>query len=467
MNATAEQKREHISLKEQDRRRGLARKQMVCAELMKKFSESLWQERLLKIANGDVSFVAKALNSFVATLANDEGIEQKDTGGLRKYIADCSISSIAQAFLLSFQMGLEVGGGRDHCHLVNYDNQCDLEVSYKGFAYALHKHFDNAFLIADCIFEGDLFECEVTDNSATYKFKPANAFNRDVAKFLGVFCYFSYTIANGEKVSRLVRVAKADVEMAKSKAKGSWAWKDFYFEMALKVAYRRASKIPFASIDFSDDEINPEVVDNKHYQLAAPAGGSGNLQALIQAQRELIHDIKQEDSQKENRADVSVDGGSVAESEPKQGVDVIPQESQLAEPVVAQDDVDYTAEAAGADDSQGEGASVDLYGGSDDEVPGTVDDISEPRPTDEEGQGVEPEGWDGKTIYTDKGKATQKEFDGSGQAIAYLRRLIAQRKTKASRVMLIEVNSALIDAAVATDGDIVRTMLDRLASHGE
>lgn len=284
-NATPEQEE---PVNEHERIR--LRKVKVVEMLNEKFKSDKWMERLLKIAGQDESRIIKHMNSFVAYIVEDDGGGKRDMRE-RKYIADCSFTSISTSFLEAFQMGIEVGGGRDHAHMVNYDGQCELEITYKGFVYALEKHFDNAFVDARVVFEGDKFSCKVTDTTAAYVYEanPDNPFNESWDDIIGAFCYFSYTLENGEKVSRLERIGKSGIEMIKSKARGSFAWKDFGLEMVKKSILRRAAKIPFASIDFGDEEVSAETVDNRHFLLE---GGSSveRMQLLISRQQELLRE---------------------------------------------------------------------------------------------------------------------------------------------------------------------------------
>jgi recombinational DNA repair protein RecT len=452
--------------KQIEARRVAERKSHVIKALQAKFDEPLWKERLLKIAGGDMSFVTKAFNSFITTLANDEGVGDK--GSIyKRYITDCSLGSISSSFLLSFQMGIEVGGGRDHAYLVNYDGQCELEVSYKGFAYALHKHFDNAFLLADCVFEGDEFTCEITDTSATYTFRPANAFNRDKAKFQGVFCYFSYTLKDGNQVSRLVRVSRSDVDMAMSKSKGSWAWKDFYYEMAKKVAYRNASKIPFATIDFGDDEVNPEVEDNRSYQLEGRGGGNvGRIEHLMSVHRENIYGQPKEKEQVSGAAQ-AVDGvqPDAQRTESREGV--VSEQPQVAVDVEGQDVYHHSADANRAAVDEGAGSVHDEGAAGTAQAVQPVHD----RRTEDEAQAVEGEGksevWDGRSIYSGEGKKTEVEFSGTSAAVTYLRRVMASRKSKDSRKKLLELNAAMVGQASVELGMEVLQGLHRLADQGE
>lgn len=316
-NNTQQQPPAAPPLSESDRIR--ERKRKVIDTINEKFYQPIWMERLLKMCGNDQSKIMKALNSFVTYILADKGGNSDN----KVYIADCTISSICTAFLEAFQMGIEVGGGRDHAYLINYSGQCELDISYKGFVYALNKHFDNAFVDARCVFEGDEFSCEITDTTATFTHKPKNAFVQTWEKMQGCYCYFTYTLRGGGKVSRLIMIPKGEdaktpdsLEMIRSKAKGSWAWKDFPFEQCKKATIRRGSKIPFASIDFADDDINPETVDNRHYELEPNSGDK--LRLMMEKHKEMLEDEKPNDNKGSGEAAplpaVAPDGGEQAEN---------------------------------------------------------------------------------------------------------------------------------------------------------
>lgn len=264
------------------------RKLFVIKKIQDRCSDPVWQERMMKIAAGDESRIMRAVNSYTTFIANDQGSGKREE---KKYICDASISSLFTCFLEAFQMGLEIGGGRDHVSIIVYNTQAELEVTYKGFAYALNRHFDNSFVQCGLIFEGDEFDAEVTNTTASFTHKPKNLLNQKWEIFKGAYCYFQYTNREDKKaVSRLVVIDKPGIEMIRSKAKTKYTWDDFWGEMTLKAVIRRSSKIPFATIDFSEFEIDPAEIDNRHFLLEDKTDSSSRLSGLMKKQKEMMEE---------------------------------------------------------------------------------------------------------------------------------------------------------------------------------
>jgi len=264
------------------------RKLQVIAAIQKRCADPVWIERLLKIARGDESKIMRAVNSFSTFIANDQGSGKGDN---KKYVCEASLSSLFSVFLEAFQLGLDIGGGRDLVAVIVYNNTAELEVTYKGFVNALARHFDNPFVQFGNIFEGDVFIPKISDNKATFIHEPKNPLAQEWQKLKGAYCYFTYTNReNKQEVSRIVWIDKSGIEMIRSKARSQNVWNEFWGEMVLKAIIRRASKVPFASIDFDEGEIDPSTVDNKHYMLEDKSGD--RLAMLMARQREVLDDDK-------------------------------------------------------------------------------------------------------------------------------------------------------------------------------
>jgi recombinational DNA repair protein RecT len=451
------------------------RKRKVIDTLQDKFYQPVWRERLMKICGQDESRIMKALNSFITYIMNDDGGKEDR----KAYIADCTLASISTAFLEAFQMGIEVGGGRDHAYLVNYAGQCDLDISYKGFVFALNKHFDNAFVDARCVFEGDSFECEITDMTATYTHKPKDAFAQTWDKMRGCFCYFSYTLRDGGgKVSRLIMIPRGadaktpdSLEMIRSKAKGSWAWKDFPFEQSKKSTIRRAAKIPFAAIDFGDEDVNPETVDNRHFQIEGE--GSGNkLQLMMDKHREMLEDEKPDEPKKDGKPAQGAAGASAGADEAgAKGADDQPQGQQHPAADPAAGAVASEAGEISLEENERRFAEIseDDFGKDDGK---TIEHapVGDPAGQVIEGKAVDVTPgatvWDGQTLIIG-GKSQAKDFASSLQAKVYLQKVLSQRKHKASRLAIIAENPLLIAALIKDGQGNAVTELHQLADKGE
>lgn len=453
-----------------------ARKRHVINALQTKFSEAIWVDRLLKICGGDESRIMKSLNSFLNYILNDDGGGEK---GKKKYIADCSISSICSSFLEAFQMGIEVGGGRDHAYLVNYAGQCELEISYKGFVYALGKHFDNPFVVAENVFEGDEFKCQITDSQATYSHIPKDPFSKSWEKLKGCYCYFSYTQRdNKERVSRIVNIQKTGpdgLETIRSKAKGSFAWNDFPFEQTKKSTLRRAIKIPFAEIDFGDEEINPENVDNKHFQLEGGSDPNERLKLLMDKQREMLREDDPKE-QKKLTKETPKEDNKVQEIDPKADGEVIPPEAQKSKPEDNQtshvtdvqddnfppyDDIDNAEFSDPEDDRpiiENKPAS-EAKVGTESALDSQDQTAAKPAPNEDSDE------WDGKTLII-AGRVQKSDFPSANSALVYLKKVMNSRNHKETRKKLIEENPKLIAALIKSGQGSAIQELHKIADQG-
>jgi recombinational DNA repair protein RecT len=262
-----------------------ARKKWVIDTFQKWCADPLWNERLMKVVNNDASKVMRALNSFCTFILNDQGSGWGDSP--KKYLCDANVGSLFQCFLEAFGIGLEIGGGRDLCAVMVYGGTAELEVTYKGFANALSKHYRNSFVQVDKIFEGDDFIANVSGATATFNHVPKNLLSQTWDKIKGAYCYFEYTQQSGKEVSRLVVIDRKEIETIRSKAKSQKVWNEWNGEMIIKAVIRRASKIPFAQIDFDLEFEDPAVVDNKHFMLE-DMSGENRLSKLMQKQQELM-----------------------------------------------------------------------------------------------------------------------------------------------------------------------------------
>lgn len=258
-------------------------KKQVCDRLNKIFTSPLMQERLLRMAGGDASRVAKNLTAFLSVITQDDG----GSANNKKYYYQCSIQSLVTCFLESMNMQLPFDS-RKLVSMVIYDWEAELDISYKGFVNALNKHYRDAYVDAKLVFKDDLFECEESGGKVVFRHVAKDNFrtvNKNFDDIVGGYCYFSYSLASGEKVSRIVRMTRDDILKVRSKAKTKNVWDEFPSEMGIKAIIRRGSKIPFAAIDL---DVDIEEVANRHYALDKPGDGD-RLKLLMQAQEEVVH----------------------------------------------------------------------------------------------------------------------------------------------------------------------------------
>lgn len=408
-------------------------KSLVCKKLTQIFSSPLMEERLMKMAGGDASRVAKNLTSFLSV------ITQHDGGQRKIYYHQCSLQSLTMCFLESMNMQLPFDS-RNLVSMIIYNYEAELDISYKGFIYALTKHYSNAYLDAKLVFEDDEFTCEESGGKAVFfhkATKPFRAVPPDFAGIAGAYCYFSYTTADGCAISRIVRMSQEDILKIKSKAKTQAVWNEFSSEMAIKAVLRRGSKIPFAAIDL---DVDIEEVANKHFVLDAPSTGN-RLAALMKAQEEVVT-----------------------------GTPAAPEPEGNAAPDSAPSDVGGVAAAKVEDDAPTPpiyttGAPVEA-----DSVPKTIseadfEDVTPPATEVTEKKTTEV--WDGKTLFVGDGKHTVKDFDGAAAALVYLKKVIAARNHKKSRRAIINENPLLIAALIKTGQGGAVADLHKLADEGK
>ncbi len=256
-----------------------------CMRLKNVFSNKLMEERLLKMAGGDASRVAKNLTAFLSLIMEHDGGSRDPEK--KKYYHQCTIQSLTSCFLESMNMQLPFDS-RKLVSIIIYDWGATLDISYKGFVNALNRHFKDAFVECKLVFEDDEFIASIDGRAAAYKFKPADPFAVVTPDFKGIkggYCFFSYTDTDGKYTSRLVFLSRAQILKNKSRAQQTYVWNADPKAMGEKTCIREGARLPFAAIDL---DVDIEEVDNRHYRLEAPAGGD-KLKLLMQAQEEAVH----------------------------------------------------------------------------------------------------------------------------------------------------------------------------------
>lgn len=419
-----------------------------CRKLQGIFSNPLMDERLMKMAGGDASRVAKNLTAFLSLITEDEGTGK---AGAKKFFCYCTITSLTTVFLESMNMGLPFDS-RKLVSIIIYDNQATLDISYKGFLNALNRHYTDAFVECKLVFEGDHFESEIADRTAKYVYKPKNPFAVVTDSFegiLGGYCFFSYTDKDGGKTSRLVFLSRAQILKNKSRAQTDYVWKSDPKAMAEKTCIREGSKIPFAAIDL---DIDVEGVDNRHYKLEGN-DTSGRIAKLLEAQEGVLNNAPPKPKADEPPpAEGAVDKAG-KEAVPE-GAEPTDKHQQPASAGVAT--VDGGEDSAGFALSGEEGVKKPITDADFEEMstpdtaPRAVDapQTHQVTPVNHQVEAsnhqVDPI-WDSRTIYMGEGKTIEKEFNTSS-AFVYLKKVMSARNTKASRQALFDGNHLLMEA---------------------
>lgn len=173
----------------------------------------------------------------------------------KKGLENCDIASIITSIKTACDLGLEIDS-RQHCHLIQYGNQAQLQVGYQGYIYTLKKHFPNLDIKVGIVKKGDLFEVKKFNNNDEFKHEIKNPFGKK-EDIEGIYCY----ISNGN-LSNITLMSLDEINKIKSKAKTQTIWAEWYEQMAIKAIIKRACKINFAGIV---DNLNE--VDNEDFDL--------------------------------------------------------------------------------------------------------------------------------------------------------------------------------------------------------
>lgn len=427
-------------------------KQLVCKKLNQIFCSHLMQERLLKMAGGDSSRVAKNLTAFLSLITQDDG-SGKDP---KKYYYQCSLSSLTSCFLESMNMQLPFDS-RKLVSMVIYDWEAELDISYKGFVNALNKHYDNAYVDAKLVFKDDTFECEESGRVATFKHiakDPFRTIDKDFKDIAGGYCFFSYTDNEGA-VSRIVRMSRDDILKIKSKAKTQNVWNEFPSEMGVKAVLRRGSKIPFAAIDL---DVDIEEVANRHFELEKPPARA-RLENLMKAQEEVVNEEKAPTQAATDTA-AQDDKPDVEESPSTEA----PAGNEKGSP-------DQTA-VSGQDDKlpeqpPGAGRYLDSAAAPTQEETDAANTLPPNPKVEHPNAKVAP--WDRKTIFTGQDKLIEKDWEEPAalHAAEYLMKIMKNRKHKSSRQMILAGNSSIINALLEQGMMNIFDDLHKIATEGE
>lgn len=449
-------------------------KKHCCDKLTKIFTSELMNERLMKMAGGDASRVAKNLTAFLSLITQDDG----GPIGKKKYLMECSISSLTTCFLESMNMQLPFDS-RQLVSIVIYDYEAELDISYKGFINALCKHYQNAFVDAKVVFLEDKFSCKESGGKVVFEHEQADPFVKVdplMKNVRGAYCYFTYTHDNGEKVERMVRASKDDLWTIRSKAKTKNVWDEFTGEQILKAIIRRASKIPFAAIDLDIDIME---VANKHFQLEDH--GPDRIKRLMQSQEEVVNG-KPSEEKKDNvvaNEQAKKDMGTSKESANNIG-NVEPEnkitdnESRQKQEVQSVDDSSKDVNKTQHPQTGTPAQDKSLLGDQQKTTQPTSNDKSEKITDAEFTETVSAEKtpldtnlWDGKSVYTGAGKSVSKQFVDANAALVYVKRIISQHKTKVSRIEIIKGNPLLVAALIKSGAGEEVSALHQLADQGE
>jgi phage RecT family recombinase len=204
-------------------------------------------------------------------------------------LQDLEPRSVVLAMIDAAKFKLEIDG-RKLAYIVPYGGKATMQVSYKGMLAKLKDFYPDMSFTVEVVYEGDVFE--VSDNSGfqTYTHKKLNPFETDIKKVMGVFVSLAWT-DNEVKQQKITIVSKADLVKMQGKSK-SGTWNEWYAQMAIKSAIKRACKIHFAAISSISEIIE---YDNKiNYNLTTDALDEGKPNIIDNLNANIIEQPKTE-----------------------------------------------------------------------------------------------------------------------------------------------------------------------------
>lgn len=154
-------------------------------------------------------------------------------------LMDCTPDSILECVLRAAQCGFEIGGPDDHCYLIPYGKQAQLQAGYKGIIYRLIQAHAASHIFADVVREGDLFKV-ISGTKRDLIHEPADKRGKTIK------VYAVAVLPNG--ITDFEVLEADDIEAIKRAAlrisggKPSPAWAAFENEMLKKSAIKRLGK---------------------------------------------------------------------------------------------------------------------------------------------------------------------------------------------------------------------------------
>lgn len=215
--------------------------------------ETTLLDKLPQFYNGDAN---KYIKSVLLEITKSKSDPKKD-------LSVCTPLSILTAVKQAVDLGLEIDS-RQHCHLVKYGNNAQLQVGYRGFIYAIKRAYPDANIVVNLVKEGDVFSIRKDGDIEEYTHTIKDPFaGQD--KIIGGYCYISFTLGN-RKIAKVEAVSKEEINKIKGSAKQDFIWKAWFEEKAKVAIIRRGCKVIFAGLnnDLLDNLVNK---DNENFDL--------------------------------------------------------------------------------------------------------------------------------------------------------------------------------------------------------
>jgi phage RecT family recombinase len=169
---------------------------------------------------------------------------------------DAKISAAAQrnpagllaCILRAADCGLVIGSAYEHCWIIPYKDDLQLQVGWRGLVYQLLRAGAIIKATSACVYEGDSFEVRLGDDEQIIHRPSLNDPHRREAKWLFdkrniQGAYGIAWLPTGLKVHRWCPTGEIEYARSKSKIPDGPAWSHFYPAMASKTAVRRLCKL--------------------------------------------------------------------------------------------------------------------------------------------------------------------------------------------------------------------------------
>tara|TARA_R110000787_G_C13388850_1_gene442478 strand:+ start:38 stop:913 length:876 start_codon:yes stop_codon:yes gene_type:complete len=256
------------------------------------------KEKLLKsslltqtLGKGKEKYISSVLAEINKTIGTDQDI------------SICTLNSIVECIKQACDLNLEIDG-RQHCHLLKYGKKATLRVGYRGLIYAIKRAYPDANIDCGLVYKDDKFTVKKNGDLTTYSLERNNPF-ADKKDIIGGFCYISYSLA-GKQISFCETMSIEEINRAKSVAKTTTIWNQWFEEKARVVVIRRACKHHFSGIneniakieefdnqefDFKESESNEKIIEAESINTISSEQGI-ELVKLIEEKGRSVKDIE-------------------------------------------------------------------------------------------------------------------------------------------------------------------------------
>lgn len=213
-----------------------------------------------------------------------------------EYLQKCSNESILTACIDAINLGLAVDN-RNLAYLVPYKDKAQLQIGYKGYVYKVREKYPDADFKVGLVYEADTFgDIETINGIDSYKHIVGDAFQNDIKKLRGAYCYITY-MQNGERKGRLTILNIEEIKQLKEISKSDKFWGKWERAMIEKSVTRKACKLNFAGLVDALDEF-----DNTNFVLdddSAKPVKKNNISKLSDKMKEAIDVTPKPDSEPE------------------------------------------------------------------------------------------------------------------------------------------------------------------------